>query len=104
MSNIESLAFSAWHLAAVGALAVALVYLFVWPRPKGFALTHGRRPVVHFILRWGHALVWLCLAAFFVVRGGQAGVPAWFGTLLGVMAAALYLVFLAVFLHERKRG
>ena len=104
MPNTESLAFSAWHLAAVGALVVALVYLFVWPKSKGVALIDGRRPVVHFILRWGHALVWLCLAAFFVVRGGQAGVPVWLGAMFGVLAATLCLVLLAVLLHERKRG
>ena len=51
-----------WGIAC---LALAVIWVFVWPRNKSVA--PGSVP--HFILRWGHALVWLFLAAAAFIAG-----------------------------------
>jgi len=55
----------AWFLWAALALVVALIYSFVWPK-KAVTMTTGLRL---FVLRWGHALVWVLLAVNFLLRG-----------------------------------
>ena len=54
-----------WFAWAVIALIIAAVYSFVWPH-KAADLATGFR---FFIIRWGHAVVWLLLAINFVLRG-----------------------------------
>lgn len=44
------------------ALAVVIVWVFVWPDDRVDAETGG---VGYFLLRWGHALVWIFLSASF---------------------------------------
>ncbi len=73
-------------------LAVAAVWLFVWPRQKAAATG-----VRFFILRWFHAVVWLLLAAaafiagFNVLGGVNTAQPvAWLSLLT-------YLIFMLTF-------
>lgn len=54
-----------WFAWAGLALVVAVIYSFVWPQ-KALAVDTG---FGFFILRWGHALVWLLLTIQFVLRG-----------------------------------
>lgn len=77
-----------WFIWAGLALVVALVYTFVWPQKAADA--SGFR---FFILRWGHALTWVLIAANFVLRGIS---PSLDGTanLLALSGGILYLVFL----------
>jgi hypothetical protein len=71
MPDLRSLlaAVSPWAWAGL-CLAVAAVWVFVVPRPQLAGATGWRR----FLLRWGHALVWLLLALSFGLRAaGQSG-------------------------------
>ena len=54
-----------WFVWAALALAIAMVYSFVWPHKAGAAATG----LPFLILRWGHALTWLLLATNFLLRG-----------------------------------
>jgi len=54
-----------WFLWAVLALVIAVIYSFVWPRKTATGMTGIRL----FIIRWGHALIWVLLTINFVLRG-----------------------------------
>lgn len=81
-----------WAVWGVAALALALVWVIVWPADRA-AGTSGLRLL---LLRWGHAAVWLLLAVSFFVRGmGQEGAA----NVIALAALAVYLAFLgAIFM------
>ena len=54
-----------WFVWVALALVIALIYSIVWPHKTGAAATG----LPFLILRWGHALTWLLLAANFFLRG-----------------------------------
>lgn len=73
-------------------LAVAVLYMFVWPQQKVSPDTALAR---YLVLRTFHALVWLLLAVSFWLRG-LGGAAAANGVALSALLA--YLVFIATFL------
>ncbi len=64
----------------LGCLLLALLFAFVAPHSDGV----GAR---FFLLRWGHALVWLLLSVFCFARGAGIGGVA---NLLALAAGLLY--------------
>ncbi len=79
---------------AVPCLGVAILYYFLWPKPK----TGQTRPTwVHLVLRWFHSLVWLLLAAACVLWGSGS---AW-GKPVALLAGLVYLVFMGVMVGEK---
>ena len=78
-----------WFTWAVIALIIAVVYSFVWPQ-KAAQLATGLR---FFVIRWGHALVWLLLAIYFVLRGISPSMNG-FANLIALAGGVLYLVFM----------
>jgi hypothetical protein len=79
--------------------AVAVAYYNFWPRPPRTANT-PRTWWQHLVLRWFHALTWLCLAlaALMLKYIGITTAQA-----LGLIALVAYLIFMAVFLRERLK-
>jgi hypothetical protein len=89
-----------WFAWAGLALLVAAIYSVAWPK-KAVTTTTGLR---YFIVRWGHALVWVLLAINFLLRGlspslnGAADVIALAGGLM-------YVAFLAMtFMVKKSAG
>jgi hypothetical protein len=80
-----------WSVWAAVALAVAVIYTFVWPR-KAASASAGLR---FFILRWGHALTWILLAVNFLLRGVSPSLNG-VATLFALAGGALYLLFIAM--------
>lgn len=83
-----------WSLLALG---LAVVYLFIWPKPEPGA--PSRPAWAQFVLRWFHSLVWVLLAAAFFLSGaGLARLAA----LPGLAALVLYGVFVVTILRYRS--
>ena len=82
-----------WWLWSALAFGLALLFTRVWPRERAA----GRGRLGGLVLRWGHALVWLLLAAGFLLRGFNWAGPA---DLLSAAAGFCYLVFLAALLRR----
>ncbi len=80
-------------LWGAGCLIVACLFAFVVPHPRGEAI--GLR---HFLLRWGHALIWVLLALFCFAQGARLGGPT---NLLGLAAGLLYAAFLVTLLTRK---
>ncbi len=80
-----------------GCLGIAVVYYFIWPRPNpGDPKRSAWR---HFILRWGHSLVWVLLAlACFVASPERAMISA----ALGIGALLLYVIFIFTIFRDRQ--
>lgn len=80
-------------LAAWGVicLVVAVVWAFAWPANRNVA--SGSLP--YFILRWGHALVWLFLAAAAFIAGFNILGGADTAQFIALLALLAYLVFMA---------
>jgi hypothetical protein len=87
------------EIVAVICFAIAAAYATYWPRPPRTATT-PRTTWQHFVLRWFHALTWLCLGLaslalkFIGVTSAQ---------ILGLLGLAGYLIFMAVFMREKLR-
>lgn len=90
--GILGLSFKTWGVVCLG---VAILYFFLWPRPK--TGTPERSATQHFILRWGHSLVWLLMAAACYVAAGGNPRPA---RLIGWSAMIAYIVFMATLALE----
>ncbi|GAB4493820.1 MAG: hypothetical protein OHK0031_16860 [Anaerolineales bacterium] len=73
---------------------ISAVWIFVWPKPK--AGEAARSFGTHFILRWFHTLAWVLLAVFFITSGRFALIS----TLAGLLALAVYLVFVVTLLRK----
>jgi len=82
-------------------LAVAVAYLFKWPKPKPGSTGPPRTALVHIIVRWFHSVVWLLLAlACFLWASG----PSTIANALALAALIVYLIFLATLISDRGRG
>lgn len=80
-----------WFVWAAVALAIAVIYTFVWPRNAVAASTGFR----FFVLRWGHALTWVLLGINFLLRGVSPNLNG-AATLFALAGGAMYLLFLAM--------
>lgn len=76
-------------LALWGVLCLVVALLFAFVVPHSGAM--GARGAAAFLLRWGHALVWLLLALFCFARGAGADDAA---NPLAAAAGLLYLAFI----------
>lgn len=84
-----------WLVGGILALALALVWVFVWPEDHVTADTGRLR---YFLLRWGHSLAWLFLSAmFFLKAAGNKTSESW-GSSLGSLGGLSYAAFLVAFL------
>jgi len=80
-----------WFLWASLALIIAVIYSAVWPK-NAVAVETGFR---YFVLRWGHALVWVLLTINFVLRGID---PSFNGVanLIALAGGLMYLLFMVM--------
>lgn len=78
-------------------LILALIYAVQWPKAVGRERPFG----LHLLLRWGHAGVWLLLAAScFLWYVGYNPV----GNQLAANAMILYIMFIIGMLYDRRAG
>ncbi len=89
--------------ASIGAILIAAIYYILWPKPLNAAHAGARPLILHLILRWGHSVVWLLLALFFVSKTGFLGQSAALWQPLGLSAFGLYGVFLGSCVYDRNR-
>lgn len=87
-SRFFGLPFVVWGVVC---LVVAVVFVFVWPHDR-VADAAGLRYVV---VRWGHTLVWLLLAASCFVRAVLGAAGAGLANNVAFGALLVYLAFLA---------
>lgn len=82
----------AWIIASIAALALSVLWLFVWPEQRAL----GRGPLRYYAVRWGHSLCWLCLFAASVFRlfGNHALTIAWAG-IFARLGGVFYFMFMA---------
>jgi hypothetical protein len=74
-------------------LGLAVLYAFVWPRPKPEA---PPRPAwAHFTLRYLHSLVWALLAGACFLWGSGSGMLAYVFARLAVIGYMIYIGALA---------
>jgi hypothetical protein len=85
-------------LAAI-CFAVAATYTIFWPRPPRTATT-PRTAWQHLVLRWFHALTWVCLGLA-ALSLKYVGVTA--AQVLGILGLLGYLIFMATFMREKMR-
>ncbi|MCU0502454.1 MAG: hypothetical protein MUC51_11945 [Anaerolineae bacterium] len=86
--------FTVWGIAC---LVVAAIWVFVWPNNKRV----GANSLPRFILRWGHALVWLCLAAAAFIAGFDILGGTNTAQFVALLAALTYLVFMMTLVVTR---
>ncbi|HXQ38311.1 MAG TPA: hypothetical protein VN843_30205 [Anaerolineales bacterium] len=80
-----------WFLWAGIALIIAVIYSFVWPHKAVTGATGFR----FFILRWGHALVWILLTINFLLRGIDPSLNR-AANLIALLGGLMYLLFIVV--------
>lgn len=88
---------------SLGALLIAALYYTLWPKPLNSAHAAARPLILRWLLRWGHSVVWVLLALFFMGKTGRLGQPAEFWQLVGLSAFCSYGVFLAACFYDRNR-
>ncbi|MBP1467128.1 hypothetical protein EYB53_015550 [Candidatus Chloroploca sp. M-50] len=82
-----NLPFVVW---AMMCLAVALLYVFIWPRDR----VADAAPLRFFLVRWSHSLAWVLLSAMCLMKAtGNATLAGW-GNVVGLLALPVYLAFL----------
>ncbi len=86
---------------AVVCLGMAASFAYFWPSARVGPKTG---PLQYFLLRWGHAAVWVLLAAAVLLRA-QIGVDGGFAgdmlpPILGLVAVGVYIAFLAALLRR----
>ena len=86
-----------WFLWAGLALLVAVIYSIVWPK-KAVTATSGAR---YFIVRWGHALVWILLAINFLLRGLSSSLNG-AADAVALAGGLMYIAFLAMTFAVKK--
>jgi hypothetical protein len=84
---------------AIICFAIAGTYANIWPRPPRSA-TAPRSAMQQFILRWFHALTWICLGLAALALK-FVGVDA--AVILALVGLAGYFVFMTVFMREKMR-
>jgi membrane associated rhomboid family serine protease len=89
-----------WLLVGGGCLIVAAIYAVYWLRPKPGIVRPVWRNVV---LRWGHSAVWVLLAISFFLRAADGESLASQANVLALVSGALYAVFVAVAVIDRRR-
>ena len=79
-----------WYTWMALALALALIFSFLWPKAQANRQTSRMR---FLLVRWGQALVWLLLAIYFFLRAiGMPGLS--LVTNLPILVAlVLYLIY-----------
>jgi hypothetical protein len=83
----------------IGCLAVAMAYYRIWPMPSP-KRSQARTSWQHFVMRYGHALVWVLLAGgCFLAGWGQTAI----GLALAAAALPVYIVFLVMLVQDRQR-
>ena len=85
-----------WWVYGLGAMLIALVWVFVWPAERATGELSSLR---YFFLRWGHALVWLLLAVSFFLRGFLPDASA-AANLIALAALGVYIGFLAALIRR----
>lgn len=83
----------------LGCLAVAVAYYRLWPQPSP-KRTQPRTRFQHFVLRYGHALVWLLLASGCFLAGADLVT---IGLSLAFVSLPVYILFLVILLQDRQR-
>jgi H+/gluconate symporter-like permease len=83
-----------WAWGGAACLGVAALFAFVVPHKPSTQAAGPRR----FLLRWGHALVWVLLAAMCFVWALGLGL---LGNVFGLAAGLAYAVFLFTLLSSR---
>jgi hypothetical protein len=78
-------------------IGIAVTYNFIWPRPNPG--DPPRPPGRHFVLRWGHSLVWVLLALACFIAGPETALVA---GALGIAALILYVVFIVTIFLDRQ--
>jgi hypothetical protein len=89
-----------WYVWGLACLAVAAVYLVVWPRSSRKSGAVARPPWRQFVLRWFHSLVWALLASACFVQAGQIAGAEAVGGALAVLAGLLYLVYIGALVAD----
>ena len=95
MSTFLDIPFTVW--AAI-CLAIALIYYFVWPKPKQNGM---ERPCwAQFLLRYGHSAVWVLLGVVCLIwpTGGTG-----LAQVLGLLALIVYGAFLVTMVWYRRK-
>jgi hypothetical protein len=91
-----------WYVWGLLCLAVAAVYVVVWPRPPRQGGAAARPRGRQFILRWFHSLVWLLLALSCFVHASQIAGTATVGRALAALAGLMYIVFLSALIADLR--
>lgn len=87
---------------SLGALLIAALYYTLWPKPLNSAHAAARPIILRWLLRWGHSVVWVLLALFFMGKTGF-----WSGSMaiwqpFGIAALCLYGLFLLAIFIDRN--
>jgi hypothetical protein len=88
-----------WLVGAFVCLAVAALYVVIWPRPQVAA---ARSAWSRLVLRWFHPLVWLLLAGSFFTRATSSAGGAGLAAILAVGALVCYGVFMITLIRARR--
>jgi hypothetical protein len=84
-----------WALICLG---IAAVYWYIWPKPDA-RRTKPRGKGVAFILRAGHSLVWVLLAAGCLMGAYGYGTAGW---IIALTALPLYIAFIVLLVMDRR--
>lgn len=91
-----------YYLAAsAGAVMVAVLYYYLWPKPQSTAHANARPRYLFGVLRYAHSLVWVLLGIFFLGRSGYLASAPSHWDLLGLSALGVYALFLAACFYDR---
>ncbi len=91
-----------WAIWGLLCLAVAAVYMIVWPGWRAGSAVRPRPAWRYVVLRWFHALVWILLAWSCFTRANYLPGGAAVANGVALLALPLYLIYVAALLAERK--
>ncbi len=89
--------------ASLGAILMAVLYFKAWPKPINAAHAQARPLLLQWLMRFGHSLVWVLLAVFFIGKTGRLGQSAEFWQPVGMCAFFMYGIFLLACYYDRNR-
>lgn len=87
-----------WAIAAVIAIGIAILYTFLWPKPKG-----NFSRWTYLILRWAHSLVWWLLALTCIGFSGLLPLNENFTGFIAWSALVVYFIFLGTLIYNRSQ-